>query len=142
MAGKAIAQPVIKAIQAAQKEEEIDVLENAKELMQIAVENSQRFDSQTFRKTWFAAIVPTDESKVTIKSKTKLRKKLGCEHSKTFNKHWSEGIRDRKAAIQAGVTTGATLTQHYKRKSCSIFTGEYIASLPSEMDTGTKPPKS
>ena len=109
-----------KATQAAQKEEEIDALENAKELLQIAVENSQRFDSQSFRKTWFAAIVPTDESKLTAKKKTKLGKKLGLK-SQTYRKYFKEGIKDRKIAIQAGVTTGATLTQHHKRKSSSVL---------------------
>ena len=111
---------VIKAIQAARKEDEVDVLENTKELLQIAVENGKKTDSQTFRKTWFAAIVPSDESKVTIKAKTKLRKKLNVK-PQTFKKYWSEGVRDRKVAIQAGVTAGTKLTQHHKRGKSPVF---------------------
>ena len=129
---RAIAKPALEAIQQATlaaKEDEIDVLGNMAELVEVAMENSNTNDSQTFTQTTMMAIAPSDPSKVKPKSITKLRKRLPFKR-RTFHKYWKKGLASRKEQVAAAVAgLRPKLTQECRRKGHSPFTPQFIARL-------------
>ena len=136
----------------------IPVVSNIKEVLDYARGKAYTNDGKGYLKTLFMSIATTGDpcDKTTANKRRKLVQELGAAtkgQKRTLLKYYKEGVEKRGNLLEgfaAALATNSTikkpdLIQHYKRKSSTIYTPEFIDRLHKwishckQMTTSPKP---